>query len=692
MYLRGIKLRNWKAYGGEAKFEFPTPTKRKNLVLIGAPNGYGKTSVLEALLFGLYGRDAMPIVNRAKVFESEAEKGYGTFLQRALYARAIEDGQSSMTVELEFEDPDSESGFLTVQRIWYFKTDGSFREEQTNIFTGHERRPLKAPKLEEDKEDFFRGRIAQECLSPHLAQFFLFDGEQVQRLAQQDMAQQVRIGIEGMLGATVLRELATDLESYARDRRKQVKDVSSDSVMNSVQIELEKLQEQLQVLESEHGQLQESLPQLAQRRDELSTRLQSFHGGQLANAKELQRNKDIAEAEVARLREQLASLLTGDLALALAGPQLRSRLESRLRLERNLEAWEGGIRTSDRQRKRFEEEFAKQPPAFEPPLTEAQSTALAERICAAWREMWHPPPEGCAPFYRHSYLSDSDRQAVGDRLQAIRGLGQSGLEDLLHRITESERDYERYDQQLRTFETVGPALEVLTKDLEAVLKAYAEGSARKGAVEREATAVRSQVQQKKAEYERLSAKHAKAQPALVRISAAEKIASMLPGFIKEATAAWVSRIASYMTEAYREIAHKDTVQRVEIDSDCRVRLLTKSGQDIRSLDASAGEDQIFSFALISAIARATETKFPIVIDTPLARLDEEHRLRILEHFTNRAGEQIILLSTNTEVVGKYHAAVQARVAKTFMLEHSQIGGGFGLNRVLPGRYFEEGAQ
>lgn len=688
MYLRGIKLRNWRAYGGEAKFEFPTPTKRKNLVLIGGPNGFGKTSILEALLFGLYGRDAMPIVNRAKVFDSESDKGYSTYLQRALYARARDDGQSSMSVELEFEDPDSEPGFLTVQRIWYFKTDGGFREEQTNIFVGQERRPLKAPKLEEDKEDFLRGRIAQECLSPHLAQFFLFDGEQVQRLAQQDMAQQVRIGIEGMLGATVSRSLAANLDLYARDRRKQVKDVSSDNVMNTVQADLDQLQEQLQALDDEHSHLQETIPQLAQRRDDLSARLQSFHGGQLANAKELQRNKDLAEAEVGRLREQLAALLTGDLALALTGPQLRSRLETRLRLERNLEAWEGGIRTSERQRARFEEEFAKQPPAFDPPLTEVQKQALTERICAAWREMWHPPPEGCAPFYRHSYLGEADRQFVSERLVGIRGLGQSGLEDLLHKINESERDHERYDQQLRTFESVGPALEALTHELEGVLKSHAERSARKGVVEREAMTIRSQVQQKKAEYERLSTKHAKAQPALVRISAAERIAAMLPGFIREATATWVNRIAAYMTEAYREIAHKNTVQRVEIDPDCRVRLLTKGGQDIRALDASAGEDQIFSFALISAIARATETRFPIVIDTPLARLDEEHRLRILDHFTNRAGEQIILLSTNTEVVGKYFSAVQGRVAKTFMLNHAQIGGGYGLNKVIPNKYFE----
>ena len=97
---------------------------------------------------------------------------------------------------------------------------------------------------------------------------------------------------------------------------------------------------------------------------------------------------------------------------------------------------------------------------------------------------------------------------------------------------------------------------------------------------------------------------------------------------------------------------------------------------------------MFSFALISAIARAAEIRFPIVIDTPLARLDKEHRLNILKHFTQRAGEQIILLSQNTEVVGEYLDAVKGRLAKTFIIDHKQISDGFGLNRIIPDKYFD----
>src|SRR6266566_3650344 len=64
MFLRSIQLRDWKAYAS-GTFDFPVPTKNRNVVLIGAKNGYGKTSLLEALILGLYGRDGMNALARA---------------------------------------------------------------------------------------------------------------------------------------------------------------------------------------------------------------------------------------------------------------------------------------------------------------------------------------------------------------------------------------------------------------------------------------------------------------------------------------------------------------------------------------------------------------------------------------------------------------------------------------------------
>lgn len=690
MFLKSVTLRDWKAYGGEARFDFPTPTRRKNVILVGAQNGFGKTSLLEALLFGLYGRDALPYIARAnRTVEKESERGYPAFLQRAIHSVAIEEGRTSMTVELAFEDTDDEIGELTLSRTWYFRGDGSFREEQVHIYTGAERRPLRPPRLEDDSEDYFRGYVARATLPAHLAQFFLFDGEQVQRLAQTDLASQVRIGIEGMLGATVLRTLEKDLQSYARDRRTRLRDVANDDTLERVRVELEQLQEQQDRLNQELATLSEELPATQKRRDELAGKLQGLQGGNIDNVKELQRKKDAAEQELARQKEQLFQLLTVDLALAVAGRPLRDKVRTRMVQERELAAWEGGIQNSTRQLSRFREEFDRAVPPFAPALTEGQRAALETKIDAAWREMWHPPPDSCAPFYRHSYLADADRHFVLERVESIDGMGQSGIQDLLHNIAANDADRTRLDQQISAFQAIGPQLATLVDQLQELMVETATKTARKSQVERELAGVKAQVAAKKTEYQRLSSKNATAKPELARIALAEKIATMLPDLVDAATGTWVNDVADRMTEAYREIAHKGTVDRVTIDPECNVRLMTKGGQDYRSLDASAGEDQVFSFALISAVARAAQIRFPIVIDTPLARLDRDHRVNILRHFTERAGEQIILLSQDTEVVGEYLEVVRDRVARSFLIEHKQIGEGFGQNRVVANRYFEK---
>jgi DNA sulfur modification protein DndD len=94
----------------------------------------------------------------------------------------------------------------------------------------------------------------------------------------------------------------------------------------------------------------------------------------------------------------------------------------------------------------------------------------------------------------------------------------------------------------------------------------------------------------------------------------------------------------------------------------------------RAVDAAFGWRRTdFTQALIQAIAKVSGRDFPFVVDTPLARLDVDHRIGVLRHFTDRAG-QVILLSTDTEVVGPYLDAIRKRVLAAYRLNvHTEDG-------------------
>lgn len=148
---------------------------------------------------------------------------------------------------------------------------------------------------------------------------------------------------------------------------------------------------------------------------------------------------------------------------------------------------------------------------------------------------------------------------------------------------------------------------------------------------------------------------------------------MLDELCADALPLQTTAIAKEMTKAIRAMAHKkDLFQRVNITSDSEVQLLGPDGRNLREIDLSAGEKQVFTQALFAAVTAVSERIFPLVIDTPLGRLDDEHRIGVLKHLAQRSS-QVILISTNTEVVGPYLQAIRSRVAKAYRIENKTEG-------------------
>ncbi len=88
---------------------------------------------------------------------------------------------------------------------------------------------------------------------------------------------------------------------------------------------------------------------------------------------------------------------------------------------------------------------------------------------------------------------------------------------------------------------------------------------------------------------------------------------------------YYAALADKVSSNYRQLAHKTVVQRIEINEDGSVRIFDAAGTDISQAEASAGENQIFATSLISAVGGLVGPQLPLVIDTPLGRLDTGHR-------------------------------------------------------------------
>lgn len=98
---------------------------------------------------------------------------------------------------------------------------------------------------------------------------------------------------------------------------------------------------------------------------------------------------------------------------------------------------------------------------------------------------------------------------------------------------------------------------------------------------------------------------------------------------------------------------------------------------------SAGEKQIFIMALYQALSQLNKINVPYIVDTPFARIDKEHRGKILDRFFKELNGQIIILSTDEEIVGEYQENISDIVSNTFVLNHISNGS----TEILANTYF-----
>lgn len=89
---------------------------------------------------------------------------------------------------------------------------------------------------------------------------------------------------------------------------------------------------------------------------------------------------------------------------------------------------------------------------------------------------------------------------------------------------------------------------------------------------------------------------------------------------------------------------------------------------------SKGEKQVFILSLYWAIITSSNQHVPFVIDTPFARIDTEHREQISKVFFPEISDQVIILSTDEEVVGPYKAALSDHIAHEYLLEYDVTEG------------------
>jgi DNA sulfur modification protein DndD len=135
----------------------------------------------------------------------------------------------------------------------------------------------------------------------------------------------------------------------------------------------------------------------------------------------------------------------------------------------------------------------------------------------------------------------------------------------------------------------------------------------------------------------------------------------------------LNKLETEVTKCFRYLLHKsDLVHSITIDTKTfGLFLYDQQSKVVPKHRLSAGEKQMLAIAFLWSLARVSNRHLPVVIDTPLGRLDSSHRNNLVERYFPFASHQVILLSTDTEIGPKEVSALRQidAIAREYLLQY-----------------------
>jgi DNA sulfur modification protein DndD len=251
----------------------------------------------------------------------------------------------------------------------------------------------------------------------------------------------------------------------------------------------------------------------------------------------------------------------------------------------------------------------------------------------------------------------------------------ANLAELLQQLNESHQSLIRIERNLQQTPDEKDLADLLSK-LNVKLREKAEVEHQR----EQRTEEQRQISEKMAALERqklkLEQRLAASSKHRDKLHQIEKIGPALEEYRLRLAQAKIETLQGEVTKCFNSLARKDDfVRRISVDATSfAVTLYDKQDRPIPKEELSSGEKQIFAIALLWGLARTSGRPLPVVIDTPLGRLDSDHRSTLIKNYFPNAGHQVILLSTDTEVDQALFEQLSPAVSHCYHLEYENNEG------------------
>jgi DNA sulfur modification protein DndD len=665
--LTRLILHNYSVFEGTCEFPLDVRTPSKNVIIIGGKNGAGKTSILEATRVCLYG---------AQGVNKKPGREYRNFLQSRISRTALNRSSNAKAyVELQFVHENKRKvSSVNVRRTW------SPGNDDDTLFLEIDGKELNI------ERDYWADYL-KLLIPPGVAQFFIFDGEKIQEIATEEESDKTIVeGIKSLLELDVFEHLQLDLENYSRQRLHADAKQANPADYKKADAELEAANQNFSDCESELAEVENDIRGLEANKAELENKMSKELGSKFKDRPKLQRERDSVEEKLKEVQDQFLTMCGDLLPFALLA-DLGIRLETRLERERKTANWLAAKETTYPQAKKLVDRLLGDDSSpTDPPLTQTQRDLLSSRLLALWESLFIPPPADTLSELIHD-LPQSVEGNIRGVLRKSRGQVASDLRSQLERR-------ERLSSQLRSLDLelnripVGDPEEDLFRQIANINQSIGRQKEKRAALEEKIEKYKIDISDCKRRLSDIAALVESAESARRQLELSRKIRLVIQDYVDRLTKRKASILQKNVEEMIKRLVRKeDLVSKLEINpKDFSVTLYGREGAKLKKSDLSAGEKEIYAICLLWGLAKTSGRELPIIIDTPLSRLDTDHRRAIVQRYYPVAGSQVIILSTDTEVDKEYYQMLIPSVERSFLLDYDPVQG---RTKVLPGYFWNE---
>ncbi|HNP87510.1 MAG TPA: DNA sulfur modification protein DndD [Kouleothrix sp.] len=657
MIFTRLTITNLGVYRGRHEFEL-RPQQRdgetRPIVLFGGKNGAGKTTILDAIRLCLYGRSTLGMrVRRAD---------YETYIRQRFHRDAQQLPVQSASVGMLFEHV--HAGVLsTYDAVRSWRLDGTAVHEHISIYKDGQPFQEIAP---EYWNDFLR-----DLIPPGLADLFFFDGEQIQALADEEReAETLAAAVRGLLNIDLIERLRSDISVYLRQQEKQDRSRLQQSA-DEAEAAHRDAEQRVNDRRQDLAQLQAKLDRVAMQIDKARQALLREGAGFIHQRDAIEQRQQQVARELDQTREAIRELATGLLPFSVA-PQWARRLRERLMYEAGIE--QANLVFDSQQMQAAQVALKLLQPEFQTSTAPQVLPQDWAQIAGAIQGLLQPTPPTDPAEIRHQLAAQDREKLLGWIASASQQVPEQ-LHQLSQRLEQLETEQHQLQQSLKQVPTDDVALPLLDE-----FNHHAED---KGRLEEQYRRVADEFNQLEYQLAGLARERAAAWQRLAtigdadaRVDRAAKVQVILQQYLVQITEIKIQELEQAIAQFFNLLCRKRTlVREVKINmQSLTVSLYSLNRVPLPKSDLSAGEKQLYATALLWALRSVSGRALPIIIDTPMGRLDSDHRDAMLTTFFPHAAHQVLLLSTDTEIDPAAFRQLEHAVSHTFRLEFDQDTG------------------